>query len=332
MYCCHICCFLQVVLYQINLPDSNLIAQRLIGEVFRSVDGISGIQFLDNKYAVLLNDVHHRKIPYFLLKGGMRDLKYMILGMAMGKESWFQLNQDELKTENGNVYYAGDAPEIALVKKMKNLANFAQRYYAQNACYPDKVEKLKDEPGLIYINPYDNKAELPVIKRLSAAYAREAIFPGIKNEATPQECYWFLRHGGFWRDDLVNGAGKISALSLFNSQRCADGYKVIEFYIHGFDRHANLITSGKPETCFAIGFYKGQNLNDDNQERIAEIERASVHPPQRIYVTLGYVVDVHFWRQFLTSLLTGLAIISFIAWLFLESKNAKRILSAHYSR
>ena len=163
-----------------ELPDSNLIAQRLIGGVFRSVDGANGIQFLDNKYAVLLNDVHHRKIPYFLLRGGLRDLKDMILSMAVRKESWFQLNQDELTTENGNIYYAGDAPEISLVKKMQALADFAKRYYAQNGCYPDRVDKLKSEPGITYINPFDNKAEMPVIRRLSASYSRDAIFQGVK--------------------------------------------------------------------------------------------------------------------------------------------------------
>ncbi len=306
-----------------ELPDSNLIAQRLIGGVFRSVDGANGIQFLDNKYAVLLNDVHHRKIPYFLLKGGMRDLKEMILGMLARKEYWYQLNQDELTTENGNIYYSGDAPEISLTRKMQSLADFAKRYYAQNGCYPDKAEKLKDEPGLAYINPFENKAEMPVVRRLSAGYARDAIFPGVKTEATPSECYWFLRQGGTWRDDLVNSPGKISALSLFTSQRCADGYKVTEFYIHGFDRHGNLITAGKPETFYAIGLNSGQNLNDDNREVVAETERASVHPPERIYITPGYVVDVRFWRQFLSTMLGGSVVLSLIAWFFLEYKKRK---------
>jgi hypothetical protein len=313
-----------------ELPDSNLIAQRLIGSVFRSVDGANGIQFLDNKYAVLLNDVHHRKIPYYLLKGGMQDLKDMILSMAVRKENWFQLNQDELTTENGNIYYSGNAPEFSLVQKIQNFAEFATRYYAQHGCYPDRADKFKNEPGLAYINPFDNKPELPLIRRLSASYARDAIFPGVKTEATPLDCYWYLRHGGNWRDDLINGIGKTSALSLFTSQRCADGYKVTEFYVHGFDRHGKIITAGKPETYYVIGLHLGKNLNDDNHERTAETEKASVHPPERIYITPGYGVDVHFWRQFLTSILSGSVLVSLIAWLFLESKkrsqNPKRSL------
>ena len=132
-----------------------------------------------------------------------------------------------------------------------------------------------------------------------------------------------MRYGGSWRDDLVESAGQISALSLFTSQRCADGYKVTEFYIHGFDRHGKIITAGKPETYFVIGLISGKNLNDDNHERIAETERASVHPPERIYISPGYVVDVHFWRQFLSSLLSGSVDISLIAWFFLESKKAQ---------
>ncbi len=307
-----------------ELPDSNMIAQRLIGGVFRSVDGFNGIQFLDNKYAVLLNDVQHRKIPYILLKGGMRDLKDMILGMLMCKEMWYQLNQDELTTENGNVYYEGNAPEISLVKKMEKLADFAQRYYALNGCYPDKIDKLKGEPGLAYINPFDNKAEMPTIRRLSATYARDAIFPGLKTDANPNDSYWFLRHGGTWRDDVAGKTGKISALSLFTNQRCADGYKVIEFYIHAYDRHGKLITAGKPETYFAIGLYSGKNLNDDNHEHITETDRASVHPPEKIYITPGDAVDVHFWRQFLSSLLIGSVILSFLAWLGLEAKKRRQ--------
>lgn len=307
-----------------ELPDNNLIAQRLIGSVYRSVDGFDGIHFLDNKYATLLSDVHHRKIPYFLLKGGMRDLQNMIVGMLVRRENWYQLNQDELTTEHGNIYYASDAPELAIAKKMENLSNFAKSYYAKNGCYPDKVEKLKEQPGLAYINPFQSKAELPVIRRLSASYSKDVIFPGLKPEATESETYAFLRSGGLWHDDLQGDcAGKISALALFSSQRCADGYRVVEFYIHGFDRHGQLITAGKPETYYAVGFSLGKSLNDDNKERLSEVERASVHPPDRIYITPGYVVDVHFLRQILSSLLGGSVLVSFAAWFFLESKRRR---------
>ncbi len=307
-----------------ELPDNNMIAQRLIGGVFRSADSVNGIQFIDNRYAVLLNDVHHRKIPYILLKGGIRDLKDMVLGMFVRKEFWYQLNQDELTTEDGNVYYDGNAPEISLVKKIENLATFARRYYAQNNCYPDKIEKLKDEPGLAYINPFVNKAEMPTIKRLSAAYARDSIFPGLKAEASINDSYWFLRHGGTWRDDLVGSVGKITALALFTSQRCADGYKVVEFYIHAFDRHGRLITAGKPETYIAIGLNAGRNINDDNAERMSETERASVHPPEKIYISPGDIVDVHFWRQFLSAVLVGSVIVSLVAWVALEAKKRRQ--------
>ena len=67
---------------------------------------------------------------------------------------------------------------------------------------------------------------------------------------------------------MTGSPGKISALSLFTSQRCADGYKVTEFYIHGFDRHGKLITAGKPETYFAIGLNLGKALTMNNKERI----------------------------------------------------------------
>ncbi len=320
---------IMIALSKIFVPqeatDTNVIARRLIEKgIFRAVDDVNGINFIDNKYAVLTNDVHHRKIPYFLLKGGLHDVGEMLLSMAIRKENWYQLKQDELTTEDGNIYYANGAPELLLTKKMQALAEFARRYYAANGCYPDKSEKLKDEPGLAYINPYTNLPDLPVVKRLSATYSRDAIFPGVKVDASVNDCFAYLKQGGLWRDDIRGSAGKISAMALFTSQRCADGYKVTEFYIHGFDRNGNLITAGKPETYYAAGLYMGKNLLDTNKERQQEMERVSVHPPERIYVVPGDSVDLHFLRQCGSSLLTGCVVLSFIAWIFLESKKRRQ--------
>ncbi len=306
-----------------ELSDSNLIARQLIEKgVFKSVDDVNGINFIDNKYAVFTNDVRHRKIPYFLLKGGMNDLWDMFVSMATRKESWYQLKPDELRTEDGNIYYANGAPELLLVKEMQALADFARCYYAQNGCYPDKSDKLKDGPGLAYINPITNKADLPVIKRLSAAYSRDAIFPGVKVDAKVEDCYKYLRQGGLWRDDLA-APGKITALGLFTAERCADGYRVVEFYIHGFDRYGNLITAGKSETFYALALCQGRNLYDFNREQMQEMERVSVHPPERIYVVPGDIVDLHFWRQCGATVLTAWTLISFLGWVFFESKKRK---------
>ncbi len=301
-----------------DLPDPNVTAEHLIEKgIYQSVDGLSGVHFIDNKYALMIGDVHHRKIPYYVLRGNLGDLWATFLSTIVPKENWYQLQLDELISEDGSVLYAGGASEFVLVEKIKLLAEFAKRYYANHSCYPDKTEKLAAEPKLTYINPFDSKAVLPVIKRVNGSFGRDTLFMGLNADASVNACYRFLKQGGNWHDEVVNLPGRINALALFTTQRCADGYKVNEFYIHGFDRHGKLISSGEPYTAYLIGLYGGKDLEDENKVRLKAMEHASVHPPNRIYVIPGCITDLQFAHQFGANFLGLCAIFSLIIWIFL---------------
>ena len=261
--------------------------------------------------------MRQRKIPYFVLKGNLKDMWAIFLSTIIPKENWYQSQSDEIISEDGSVFYANGASEFVVAEKMRLLADFAKRYYKTHGCYPDKSERLAAEPKLTYINPFTSRAEPPSIKRYNGSFGRDTLFLGVAAEASPSTCYDYLKHGGDWPDTSANTPGKINALALFSTQRCADGYKVSEFYIHGFDRYSKLITSGRPYTDYVFGLYSGKDLDDDNKRRMEEMEHISVHPPNRIYVLPGSASNLQFMHQFGTNFFGACAIFSFIAWIFL---------------
>lgn len=304
---------LSKLLVPVHVSAANLIGEQLIVKgLFQSVDSNRGVQFIDNRFAMLTTDVQHRKIPYFLLKGSLGDAWAVLLSTVVTKENWYQFVGDELISEDGSVFYSNGSPEFVVAKKMRFFADVAKRYYDSHGCYPDKIEKLGAASGLTYINPFSSKAEMPLIKRVNGSFGRDNIFPGVKPEATVIDCYNCLRSGGSWHEDPF--PGKISALALYTSQRCADGYKINEFYIHGYDRYSQLLTSGNPQTTYLIGLFNGKSLSNDNNERMEEIEQTSVHTPRRIYIVPGNSTDLQFMHQLGTNLLTGLVVLSGLGW------------------
>jgi len=298
-----------------HVSADNLIGEQLIVKgLFKSADKNCGVQFIDNRFALLTADVHHRKIPYYLLKGSLSDIWAALLSTVVTRENWFQFKGDELMSEEGTVFYAAASPEFVVADKMRVFAEAADRYYNAHGCYPDKSERLASEPGLTYINPITDKADIPPIKRVNGTFGRDNTFPGVKVDSNYKECFSYLLKGGSWREEA--SPCKISALALYSSQRCADGYKVNEFYVHGYDRHSRLLTSGKSFTSLVLGFYGGKSLSDATHERMEEMEQASVHVPRRIYIVPGDSTDLQFMHQLGTNLLSTLAILSTGFWVF----------------
>jgi len=315
---------LSKLLLPAHISAANLIGEQLIVKgLFQSADGNCGVQFIDNRFAMLTTDVQHRKIPYFLLTGNLSDIWAVLLSTVVTRESWYQFAGDELISEDGNVFYSNGSPEFLVTKKMCLFADIAKRYYDAHGCYPDKIEKLSATSGLTYINPFSGKAEMPLIKRANGNFGRDNIFSGVKPDASVIDCYNYLRSGGSWHEDPF--PGKISALALYTSQRCADGYMVNEFYVHGYDRHSKLLTSGRPRTSYVIGFLGNKSLSNLASERMAEIEQVSVHIPRRIYIVPGDSTDLQFMHQLGNNLLTMLVVLSGSGWIFFRLYQRGRI-------
>ena len=288
---------------------------------FESVDGITGIKFDKEGFAVLLNDIHHNEIPYTVLRGGFDDVKALLASAFTRRVRLYCLDKDQLITEDGNIFYPPTAPEQFIANKMKLLKQFAQRYYMKTGCYPNDAKKWMNETDLNYISPFTGRLDSPTSKTLNGTLDRDYLFPEIPEGQT---AFDFLRASKLhkWKDEPQGTPGRINCLALFVAQRCADGFKVVEFYGRGYDRESRPLTAGRPGTYLILALKGGKDLSQETDDHARDTEECSVRPPDRIYIA---PVDTNLgWLHYgLQTILTFSALVFAVCWVFWESR--KRI-------
>jgi hypothetical protein len=306
-----------------RIIQGNKAAEQLVKlGTFQSVDGVTGIKFDQDGYAVLQNDIHHTEIPYTVLKGGLDDIKAMLASGFTRRERWYRFDKDQLFTEYGNVLYPAGAPEHFVANKLHALKQFAQRYYLKTGCYPNDARKWANEADLNYISPFTGRLDSPLSKTLNGTLDKEYLFPDISEGLTP---YDYLRASDKhrWKDEPAHAPGKINTLALFVAQRCADGFKVVEFYGRGYDRNSNLITAGRPGAFMLLGLKAGKDLSQEADDHARDTEESSVRPPDHICITASDSADLGLLHSGMQNLLMLLTFTFFVTWIFLESR--KRI-------
>jgi hypothetical protein len=285
---------------------------------FQSVDGVTGVNFLEGEAATLQNDFHHARIPCTVLQSANDFFGAVLTSAFTRRENWYRLDQDRLVAETGTILYSKKAPELFIGSKMRALKQFAQRYYLKTGCYPNDAKKWNQDPDLDYISPFTGRVDSPGVKNINGTLDRETIFPHIKQTNAPNEIIEFLRNGGIWQNEGKATPGRISALALFVAQRCADGFKVNEFYVRGFDRDSQPLTGGKGGTLFIIGLKNGKDLSTEAEDHSEDTERSSFHPPDRICILCGEGPDLGQLHNGLPFLLGGTLLGSLTGWIFLE--------------
>lgn len=310
------------------LMQGNKVSEQLIKlGSFQSADGVAGIKFGSSGTATLPNDIHHKQIPYVVLRGGFDDFKAMVTSGFTRREMWFHFDNDQLVSETGNVFYPSSAPELFIAAKLRELKQFAQRYYLKTGCYPNDAKKWSNDTQLNYISPFTGKVDTPTSRTLNGTLDKEYLFPDIKTGSDSETPYDFLRAGRHWRDEQLFAPGKINALALFIAQRCADGFKVTEFYARGYDRNSKPLTAGKPGAYQVIGLKLGKDLSQESEDHAQDTEQSSVRTPDRICITASESADLGLLHQGMPMLLGLIALASALCWVFFESR--KRIAEPH---
>ena len=238
---------------------------------FQSLDELTGIKFIDQNSAVLLNDPQQRKIPYSLVESEpfLADRQSLYKFRPSGGSL--------VKSESGAILYSKDAPENFIARKMRALKKFAEEYYKKTGCYPNSSKKWESEPELVYINPFNKAVDSPSIKVMNGTLDRDFVFQNIGENETPFE---FIRRGGNWRDERAATPGAIHTISLFQAKRCADGFKTTEFYATAFDRASKQLTSSEPSKALAMGLKEGKDLLLDSQTHQQK------EPPERLLIVV----------------------------------------------
>ncbi len=303
--------------------NKELLAEMLVKKgKFGSLDNISGLTFVDATHVLLSGDVQHRPIPYVILRGVAEDLKTIISSAFTRRENWYKCKKDELISETGTVLYPKDAPENFIASKMRLLEEFAQSYFRKTGCYPNDSKKWQGA-SLVYINPFSDKPDTPTLKIFNGNLDSNYLFGDIENSDYKSDPFEFLRHGGRWRDEQMPVPGRINALALFAPERCADGFRVTEFYIRGYDRDSLSLTAGAPGTFYVIGLKQGKKLNQDDRDLNTETVSNSIYPPDRICIVESETADLTVMRQSVQTLLLLTLVISVVVWIYAEFKKRK---------
>lgn len=303
--------------------NKQLLAEMLVKKgKFVSLDNISGLTFVDTSHVLLSGDVHHRPIPYIILRGAPEDLRTIISSAFTRREKWYQCKKDELISETGTVLYPSDAPEHFIASKMRSLEEFAQSYFRKTGCYPNDSKKWQSA-SLIYINPFSDKPDSPSLRIFNGSLDITYLFRDIENSDYKSSPFEFLLHGGSWRDEQMPSPGRINALSLFAAERCADGFRVTDFYIRGYDRESKLLTGGAPGTFFIIGLKQGKRLNQDERSLNNETVASSIYPPDRICIVESATADLTMMRQSVQTFLGFTMALSSLVWIYSEFKRRK---------
>jgi hypothetical protein len=157
------------------------------------------------------------------------DLVALFKGHLAKNEMWFQYQTDSVTDEDRTVMYRQDAPEMAVVRKMRWYADFAQQQFRETKFYPSNTDQTKRlDPNYGYINPISGKGD----------------FANILLQIRQNNNFDFAK--ALFADHHAH-PGEIYCMCINNKT----------FLIQGYDRDGKPLTSSDPNQFFTIECQNG---------------------------------------------------------------------------
>jgi len=291
---------------------------------YASVDGVAGLQFLPDHKCKFINDVRHKEIPYQVLKGTWSDIAIVLRSAFSHKEIWYQLLDEALISDDGITLYAVNSPEHEVAKQMKTYEQYLQTFYAKNGTYPSSEKKLREENAAVFTNPFSGNSETPRLQGLDGRMEKELLFDNYKAPPKSEDpVLEFLRNGGTWKD-LRPAPGRIVSLAMRKGvERVGEYYKVEEFFIMSYDKFSHFLSGGLPGTSYVIALKDGKQVTDDEIDRKKDMERFSIHPPEKILVVHGDTSYLNAMKSGVPIILGLLLVGDACLWVLFESKERR---------
>jgi Tetratricopeptide repeat len=292
---------------------------------YASVDGVGGVEFLPDHKCKFVNDVNHREIPYQILKGTWSDISIVLRSAFSHKEIWYQLLDEALISDDGVTLYAVLSPEHEVAKQMKAYEAYLQTFYSKNGTYPSSEKKLREENGIVFVNPFSGMSETPHLQGLDGRMEKELLFENYKaNPKVEDPVLDFLRHGGTWKDLKAPAPGRLVSLAMRKGvERVGEYYKVEEFFIMSYDKFSHLLSGGLPGTSYVIALKNGRQVTDDEVDRKKDMERFSIHPPEKVLIVHGDTSYLNAMRSGVPVLLGLLLLGDGCLWVLFEAKERR---------
>jgi tetratricopeptide (TPR) repeat protein len=200
------------------------------GKVYKSLDGISTLTFVNEKAASKDSFGKHIKYDYKIWNGTPADDLEVLSAKVDGSNFVYEVPQG-IKDADGFVYFDLHAPENMISAKMSDLGRKAQAYYKAKGKYPDGKELEKLVKSLPYKNPFGGDPDSITARGITWPIHLDGKQIFIKSEFDIG-----LEDGDGWAGEAGGKAGQISAASSNQKQPDAS-----VFYVHGRDRHGSFL-------------------------------------------------------------------------------------------
>ncbi len=216
----------------------------LVGHKFVTSDGALSITVERTK--VNLNGSVNREAKLKIWNGDWRDELALMQG-NLKNSRWLIVKPEGLKDENGGTFYALDAPERKTIFYSKEVAEAAQKYFADNKKFPSYASDLGSLSS--YTDPYTGKASALAV---SSTVDTKRVDSKSNSPLDTQ-----LQSGGWFKGEVAGSPGAVHAFSVSGQPTYSEADNTYSwamqcFYIHAFDRNHNLIDGSQKNTVFLL--------------------------------------------------------------------------------
>jgi hypothetical protein len=231
------------------------------------------------------------------------DLLALFKGYLSRREIWYQYDADSVTDQEKTVMYRQDAPELAVVRKMKWYADFAQQQFRENGSYPSNAESMKRlDPHYGYTNPFTGKGD----------------YANILLQIRPNNNLDFVEHVF---SDRIAHPGEIYCVCI-NSKF---------FVIQGYDRNAKPLTSANPAQHYTLEYGSGRDITKREPIGLGNTGFKATTPGEKpleviFYGKEGLDSTIQWFRRFSLILLwTGVFAAGLFCYVSFKTEKAQNI-------
>lgn len=292
------------------------------GQEYKALDGNAAIKFLDGGTVELKIGESTAQIPYVVLSNSVAGARKALEGYFISREYWLAESQDGLEGEDGGRFYSQFSPEFSVVDQMNTLAEYCQKYYREKNTYPANAERWQNAPISRWTNPTTGRADLVPLQALSLDLGYPFLFRGAQNDA---EIKNMLSRGGHWADEPEPGPCSIRCLSVFGTEKSVDGFKADEFYIHGYDRNAKVLSHGLSGDSYYILLKNGEKTSANEFEKLSRDKNAAARLiPTRIVIVRNAGDNPFVLKYLGPAIVGGTGIFFTLLWMIVDLPSRMR--------
>jgi tetratricopeptide (TPR) repeat protein len=182
-----------------------------------------------------------QQASYSLVGDNIQDLLPLIPGHLRSTFTFFRSTDDAIVDGSGIYFYSPNAAELRLVKQMWKYAELAQAYRHEKSFYPESDDAWSiSKERLAFKNPITNSMD-------------QGIIFSTTGESTDTPVRKSIAAGEAWANQPKPYPGQIIC-NVYNGRM---------FFIRGYDKNTQLLTSADKTKCFYIECSDGVDVTKD---------------------------------------------------------------------